>query len=130
MEQANISFEERLYNYHRVYELRYERKMSMHIVLVYVHVKPEYVEAFKEASLDNARNSVQEAGIARFDVIQQVDDPTRFVLVEVYRSKDAPAKHRETAHYQRWRDTVADMMVEDRTRQEYVNIFPDDGEWG
>src|SRR5689334_15150203 len=101
----------------------------MHIVLVYVHVKEEYIEAFKEITQENARNSVQEPGIARFDVIQQTDDPTRFVLVEVYRSTDAPAQHRETAHYQKWRDDSADMMETARTRTEYVNIFPDDGGW-
>ncbi|MFN8375032.1 MAG: putative quinol monooxygenase [Anaerolineae bacterium] len=101
----------------------------MHIVMVYIHVKSEHLEAFKAATLENARNSVQEAGIARFDVIQQADDPARFVLVEVYRSKDAPAQHRETAHYNRWRETVTDMLVEPRTRNEYVNLFPDDAGW-
>ncbi len=101
----------------------------MHIVLVYIHVKEEFMDAFKAASLENARNSVQEPGVARFDVIQQADDPSRFVLVEVYRSKDAPAQHRETAHYLTWRDTVTDMMVEPRTRTEYVNLFPDDAGW-
>ena len=79
----------------------------MLIVHVHVHVKPECVEAFRAATIENARQSVQEAGIARFDVGQQMDDPTRFVLVEVYRSTDAPAKHKETAHYAKWRDAVA-----------------------
>ena len=79
----------------------------MFIVHVFVYVKPEFVETFKEATIQNARNSVQEPGVARFDVIQQRDDPTRFVLVEVYRTPDDPAKHKETAHYQTWRDTVA-----------------------
>ena len=102
----------------------------MHIIMVYVQVKAEFVEAFKEITQENARNSVQEAGIARFDVIQQADDPTRFVLVEVYRSKDAPEKHRETAHYLKWRDAALDMMDGQRTRTEYVNVFPaDDGKW-
>ncbi|MGC9468361.1 MAG: putative quinol monooxygenase [Anaerolineae bacterium] len=101
----------------------------MFIVLVYVHVKPESVEAFKEASLENARNSVQEPGIARFDVLQQRDDPERFVLVEVYRTPDDPAKHKETAHYQMWRDTVADMMAEDRYSVKYENVFPDEAGW-
>lgn len=100
------------------------------IVLVYVHVKPESIEAFKEASLENARSSVQEPGIARFDVIQQMDDPARFVLVEVYRTPDDPARHKETAHYQTWRDRVADMMAEPRTSFRYGNIYPDDGGWG
>ena len=101
----------------------------MLIVHVHVHVKPEAVDAFKEASLENARNSVQEPGVARFDVIQQADDPTRFILVEVYRTPDAPAKHKETAHYARWRDTVADMMAEPRNGIKYTNLFPDDSGW-
>jgi quinol monooxygenase YgiN len=102
----------------------------MLIVHVFVHVKEEYIEAFKKASVENAKNSVQEAGIARFDVIQQSDDPTRFVLVEVYRTTDDPAKHKETAHYAKWRDTVASMMAEPRTSIKYTNIFPDEKGWG
>ena len=101
----------------------------MLIVHVFVHVKPEHVEAFQAASLDNAGHSVQEPGVARFDVIQQQDDPTRFVLVEVYRTADDPARHKETAHYQRWRDTVAEMMAEPRTAIKYANVFPDDSGW-
>ncbi len=101
----------------------------MFIVHVFVRVKPEHVEAFQAASLDNARHSVQEPGVARFDVIQQQDDPTRFVLVEVYRTVDDPAKHKETAHYLRWRDTVAEMMAEPRTSTKYNNVFPDDSGW-
>ena len=101
----------------------------MFIVFVHVHVKPECVDAFKEASLDNARNSVKEPGIARFDVVQQKDDPTRFVLVEVYRTSDDPARHKGTAHYARWRDTVAEMMAEPRQGIKYDNIFPDDNGW-
>jgi quinol monooxygenase YgiN len=101
----------------------------MQIVLVHVHVKPEFVEAFKQASIDNASNSVKEAGIARFDVIQQAEDPTRFVLVEVYKTADAPAAHKETAHYARWRDTVAEMMAEPRQGIKYTNIFPTDENW-
>lgn len=102
----------------------------MFIVHVHVHVKPEYVEAFKVASLENARHSVQEPGIARFDVIQQQDDSTRFVLVEVYRTADDPARHKETAHYAAWRDAVADMMAEPRSSVKYGNVFPDDAGWG
>jgi autoinducer 2-degrading protein len=102
----------------------------MLIVLVHVHVRPASVEAFKVASLENAHNSVQEPGIARFDVIQQLDDPTRFVLVEVYRTPDDPAKHKETAHYNAWRDAVADMMAEPRQSVKYANAFPDDPGWG
>jgi len=102
---------------------------SLVVVHVYVHVTPESVEAFREASLANASESVLEPGIARFDVIQSVDDPTRFVLVEVYRNEQAPAAHKDTAHYQKWRDTVAPMMAEPRSSQKYVNVFPDDAGW-
>ena len=101
----------------------------MLVVHVHVHVKADCVEAFKAASLENARNSVREPGIARFDVCQQQDDPTRFVLVEVYRTADAPAKHKETAHYAAWRDAVASMMAEPRTSVKFSNVFPDDSGW-
>ncbi len=101
----------------------------MFIVHVFVRVRPEQVEAFQAATLENARNSIKEPGIARFDVIQQQDDPTRFVLVEVYRTSDDPARHKETAHYQKWRDTVADMMAEPRTSVKYANVFPDEQGW-
>jgi quinol monooxygenase YgiN len=101
----------------------------VHIVHVHVRVKPEFIEAFREATIENARNSIQEAGIARFDVVQDAGDPSRFVLVEVYRSPDAPAEHRKTAHYETWRDTVADMMAEPRQRAEYTNVFPRDEDW-
>ncbi len=101
----------------------------MLIVHVHVQVKPECVEAFKAASLDNARHSVQEPGIARFDVVQQADDPTRFVLVAVYRTDEAPAAHKETAHYATWRDTVADMIAVPRQSTKFGNVFPDDAGW-
>lgn len=101
----------------------------MIIVHVHVHVKPEYVEAFKQATTENARHSINEPGIARFDVIQQTDDPTRFVLVEVYRTADAPAAHKETRHYRVWRDAVEKMMAEPRHSVRYTNIFPDDTGW-
>jgi autoinducer 2-degrading protein len=101
----------------------------MFVVHVRVHVKSESVEAFKAASLENARNSVQEPGIARFDVVQQLDDPTRFVLVEVYRTPEDPARHKETAHYAKWRDAVADMMAEPRSSTKYANVFPGDEGW-
>ena len=102
---------------------------SLAIVHVHVHVKPDAVEAFRAASLDNARESVKEPGVARFDVIQSVEDATRFVLVEVYRTPEAPAAHKETAHYQRWRDAVAGLMAEPRTPARYRNVFPDDQGW-
>jgi autoinducer 2-degrading protein len=101
----------------------------MLVVHVHVRVKPECVTAFQAASLENARQSVQEPGIARFDVVQQLDDPTRFVLVEVYRHDEAPARHKETAHYAAWRDAVADMMAEPRRSVKFVNQFPDDSGW-
>ena len=101
----------------------------MNVVLVHVHVKPEFMEAFKQATVQNASSSVKEPGIARFDVIQQADDPTRFILVEAYKTTEASAAHKETAHYARWRDTVADMMAEPRQGIKYANIFPDDTNW-
>jgi quinol monooxygenase YgiN len=101
----------------------------MLVVHVHVRVKPDCVEAFKTATVANARHSVREAGVARFDIVQQTDDPTRFVLVEVYRTSGAPAAHKETAHYQVWRDTVAPMMVEPRTSVKFANVFPDDAGW-
>jgi (4S)-4-hydroxy-5-phosphonooxypentane-2,3-dione isomerase len=101
----------------------------MYIAHVFVHVKPEFLEAFKLATLENASCSVNEPGVARFDVVQQTDDPTRFVLVEVYRDEQAPAKHKETEHYARWRDTVAEMMAEPRTSIKYSNLFPNDTGW-
>ena len=101
----------------------------MLVVHVHVHVKPEYVEAFKRASLANAQESVKESGIARFDVVQQQDEPARFVLVEVYRNKEATVAHKETSHYQTWRDAVAPMMAEPRASVKFHNLFPDDAEW-
>lgn len=88
-------------------------------VLVHVHVGTEHVEAFRLASLENAGSSVKEPGIARFDVLQQADDPTRFVLVEVYRDAEAPARHKETEHYRKWRETVESMMAEPRRGVRY-----------
>ena len=98
-------------------------------VHVHVHVKTDCVEAFRQATIANASQSVKEPGIARFDVIQQADDPTRFVLVEVYRTSEAPAQHKETAHYLTWRDTVTEMMAEPRTSVKYANVFPEDAGW-
>jgi quinol monooxygenase YgiN len=98
----------------------------MYIVHVHVHVKPDQVDAFTAASLENARESVKEPGIARFDVIQQTDDPTRFVLVEVYRTPEDPARHKETAHYNKWRLAAESMMAGPRTRAVYANVFPED----
>ena len=102
----------------------------MFIVHVHVHVKDDCVDAFRRATEENATHSITEPGVARFDVVQQRDDPTRFVLVEVYRTPDDPARHKETAHYQKWRDTVEEMMAEPRSSVKYDNVFPDDPGWG
>lgn len=94
----------------------------MSMVHVFVHVKAEQIEAFKAATLENAHHSRQEPGIATFDLLQQQDDPTRFLLIEIYRDAQAPARHKETAHYQRWRDAVVDMMAEPRTSIKYALV--------
>src|SRR5262249_33894261 len=99
------------------------------IVHIHVHVKPESVEAFKQATLANARESVKEPGIARLDILQQPDDPTRFVFVEVYRTEAAPAAHKATRHYQTWRDPVAPMMAGPRASTKFTNVFPEDQGW-
>ena len=101
----------------------------MYIAHVFVHVKENQVEAFKTATVENAQNSLKEPGIARFDVIQQQDDPTRFVLVEVYRTAEDPAKHKETDHYKKWRDTVSEMMAEPRSAIKFINVFPNEEGW-
>lgn len=98
----------------------------MHIVHVHVHVKPDHIDTFRTATIQNARGSVQEPGCVRFDVVQSSDDPSRFVLVEIYRAEQDAARHKETAHYQAWRDAVADMMAEPRRGQRYLGVFPDD----
>ena len=101
----------------------------MLIVHVHVHVKPEHIEAFKLATIENAGNSVKEPGIARFDVVQQADDPSRFVLVEAYRDTEATTRHKATAHYHAWAEKVADMLAEPRSRVVYANIYPADQGW-
>ena len=101
----------------------------MLVVHVHVRVKPECLDAFVRATLANAQASVHEPGIARFDVVRQLEDPTRFVLVEVYRTEDAPAAHKLTGHYLAWRDTVASMMAESRTSVKYGNLYPNDAGW-
>lgn len=102
----------------------------MLVVHVHIHVKSECIDDFITATVENASNSIQEHGVARFDLIQQNDDPTRFILVEVYRTAEDPARHKETTHYQRWRDSVAEMMAEPRSSVKYENIFPYDEGWG
>jgi len=98
----------------------------MLIVVVSVKVKPERVGDFQRETLANARESVKEPGIARFDVLRDKDDPSRFALVEVYRTPDAPAAHKQTAHYAAWRDAVEEMMAEPRRSTKFENVFPDD----
>jgi (4S)-4-hydroxy-5-phosphonooxypentane-2,3-dione isomerase len=102
---------------------------SLIVVHVHARVKPDAVETFRAACVENARASLREPGIARFDVVQSTEDPTRFVLVDVYRTADAPAAHKATAHYARWRDAVADLMAEPRTSAKYVNVAPEDAGW-
>jgi quinol monooxygenase YgiN len=101
----------------------------MLVVHVHVRVKPECIEPFKQASIENARQSSKEAGIARFDVMQQQDDPTRFVLVEAYRTPEASGAHKETRHYQTWRDAVAPMMAQPRASVKFASLFPEDKDW-
>jgi (4S)-4-hydroxy-5-phosphonooxypentane-2,3-dione isomerase len=101
----------------------------MLVVHVHIQVKPEFIEAFKEATIANARASVKEPGIARFDFAQEQEDPARFVLVEVYRTPEASAAHKETRHYQVWRDAVAPMMAAPRRSMKFTNVFPDDQGW-
>ena len=98
----------------------------MHIVHVHIHIKPDQIEAFKGATIENARTSLTEPGIASFNIIQQADDPTRFILEEIYYSSDDPAKHRETLHFNKWRTIAEPMMAEPRTRTVYKKIFPSD----
>jgi len=102
---------------------------TLHIALVSAHVYPERVEDFRQATMLNASESRKEPGVVRFDVVQESEDPTRFVLSEVFRGAAGAAAHRETPHYQRWRDTVAEMMAEPRASKKYVNVSPDDAGW-
>jgi len=101
----------------------------MLIVIVQIEVVDGGVEAFVSATLENARASLLEPGIARFDVIQQQDNPKRFALIEAYRTADAPASHKATAHYLKWRDTVEPLMASPRTSQKYQNLAPPDAGW-
>jgi autoinducer 2-degrading protein len=103
---------------------------AMYIVHVSIHVKGDRIGEFKAVSLDNAKHSVEEQGVARFDVIQETENPTRFLLVEVYRSQEAAAEHKKTAHYERWRVAVEPLLAEPRTRIFYTNVFPDERGWG
>lgn len=102
----------------------------MFIMFVYIHVIENALEAFLEASIQNAEASRQEPGVVRFDVIQQADDPTRFLLIEIYRDEAAPARHKESAHYLHWRETVEPMMAEPRQGVRYTILSPDEEAWG
>ena len=101
----------------------------MLVVHVQVHVKPEQVAAFIAETKRNAAASLLEPGVARFDVVQQADDPTRFVLIEAYKTREAPAQHKQTTHYAAWRDAVADMMQSPRTSIQYQSLCPDEARW-
>jgi autoinducer 2-degrading protein len=98
----------------------------MLILIVNIHIKADRIEAFRAATMENARNSRQEPGIARFDFLQQADDPSRFILIEVYRDQASTVAHKETAHYHAWLAAVDDMFAEPRTRALYTNVSPGD----
>ena len=102
----------------------------MHIVHVFIHVKPDQLDEFLEATAENATASLKEPGVARFDFLQQVEDASRFLLVEVYRSEQDADRHKETEHYNRWRQAVEPLLAEPRTRMVYRNILPGETGWG
>lgn len=102
----------------------------MYIVHVFIHVRPDKLQEFRQATEANAAGSIQEPGVARFDFLQQAEDPTRFLLVEVYRTQADAGKHKETPHYNRWRETVEPLLAEPRTRIVYENLVPNDAGWG
>lgn len=102
----------------------------MYIVQVFLHVKPDKVAEFETATVENARKSVKEPLVARFDLARQLDDPTRFILIEIYRSAEGHAQHRATSHYKKWQEVAEPLMVEPRTRIICENVFPEDSGWG
>jgi (4S)-4-hydroxy-5-phosphonooxypentane-2,3-dione isomerase len=102
---------------------------SLLIVHVDIAVVPDHLDAFLAATQQNAVASRDEPGIVRFDVLSDRADPTHVVLVEVYRDEAATAAHKDTSHYQRWRETVAPMMARPREATRYVNTSPDDSDW-
>ena len=101
----------------------------MLILLVNIHVLPQSIEEFRAATLENARQSREEPGIARFDFVQDTEDSNRFSLWEVYRDEEAAAAHKATAHWAKWTETVAPMMAEPRTRTWYKSVYPGDEAW-
>lgn len=96
---------------------------------VQIQVKPQHVDAFRAATLINASASRKEAGVLRYDVVQHLEDPTRWALWEVYRDSAAHAAHRESAHYLTWRDAVEPMMAVPRVGTKYTTVSPDDSQW-
>jgi autoinducer 2-degrading protein len=100
----------------------------MYAVCVSVHVKPEFIVPFIEATLDNARNTRREPGNLRFDVLRSEDDPNRFFLYEIYRNRESFTRHQDTAHYFRWRDEVTLWMAEPRVGLKFIPLFYGDGE--
>jgi autoinducer 2-degrading protein len=107
----------------------FNQEQNMYIVFVHIHVKVEMIDPFKALTLENAKNSIHEPGIVRFDFLQQAEDPSKFTLIEVYFTPEDQLKHRETKHYQVWKDSVTEMMAEPRVGIKYKNIMPVDGDW-
>jgi quinol monooxygenase YgiN len=101
----------------------------MHVVIVTIHIKPDKIELFINLTIENARNSLMEPGVVRFDFLQQTEDPSRFTLVEVYRTPDDQLLHRETKHYQEWRNNVDYIQLEARQGTKYINVYPEDSDW-
>ncbi len=101
----------------------------MYIVCVTIFVKEEYLDKFVEATLENCKNTRKEEGNVRFDFLRSEEEPNRFFLYEVYKTKEDFKKHQETTHYLKWRETVAEMMAQPRQGVRYINIFPEDSEW-
>jgi quinol monooxygenase YgiN len=105
-------------------------EVYMYIVQVYVNVKQNYVNKFIAATMENARNSILEPGVVRFDVLQEIENPHRFLISEVYTDEQAPLEHKKTYHYKKWKNIVADMMADSRYSVKYENIYPDNNmEW-
>jgi (4S)-4-hydroxy-5-phosphonooxypentane-2,3-dione isomerase len=104
-------------------------EVLMNNIHVHINVKPEFINDFILATRENARNSILEPGIARFDFLQSSENPTNFLLIEVYKDLEAPAKHKNSRHYQVWREAVQKMMAEPRQSEKFINIFPTDEEW-
>lgn len=101
----------------------------MHVVIVNIHIKADKIDVFKNLTIENARNSLMEPGIIRFDFLQQSEDPSRFALVEVYRTPEDQLLHRETKHYQEWRNNVDYLQLEARVGTKYINVYPEESEW-